>query len=224
VADDYLPTDDEELRRMIRAEIEQRDRQRQEQTQQREAARAVSADAERRRRIYLEELRRYYQNKPGYREVIREDGEMDWVPESEVRQGERLFDEVLEDPGEAKKRLRVVVATALLIVILIAAILYLFLAEKRATIQVTCNVPGAQVILDAAPLQLFTDATIKEIPAGEHVVTVQKPGYVVIGEPIRKVTLRGSKSIVLSFTLQPEERGMDSATGGQSGRQKQGSP
>lgn len=207
MADDFLPVDDEELRRSIRAEIEARDRHRQQQDELKQAARSAGDHAGRRRRIYQEELRRYYQNRPGYREVIREDGEIDWIPEIEARQGEKLFDEVLEDPAEAKKRLGAILSVSALLVAAAVVIFFLFLSNRTGAIQVVANVPGAQVVLDATPLDFFTNATVKEIPAGEHVVTVQKAGYIVLGEPIQRIKLHGGRTEVLSFTLEPKTAG-----------------
>lgn len=199
------PENDEELRRQIRKEIEERDKLRQRQQERHESARSVNAEAEKRRRIYQEEIRKYYQNRPGYREIVREDGEVDWVPENEAALSEQLFDEVLEDPDVAKKRMKIFLFLSAVFILLIIAGLYSILHQPNGTIIVECNVPDAQIVLDTDKLNLYANATLAEIPAGEHVVTVVKPGYRIEGDPIRKVELKGGKTITLSFVLQPED-------------------
>ncbi len=193
---------DEELRRIIRAEIEQRDRERTRQTQRREQARNADVSAERRRQIYQEELRQYYSNRPGYREIVGEDGETDWVSESEVQKSERLFDEALADPLDVRKRLKFTMAAGAVVIAALAAIFFFVLAAKTGSISVSTNVPDAQIILDTVLSENFTNTTI-DVPEGEHVVTVQKAGYVIEGEPVQTVTIRGGKTISLTFTLLP---------------------
>lgn len=202
--DNQLPQDDEELRRQIRAEIEERDRQRQMKSRQNESARSANEEAEKRRRIYQEELRKYYQDKPGYRQVVREDGETDWVPEHEARRDAELFEEVLEDPDEARSRMKWIVMLAAAVVIVFAVGIYMMLHENKGNIQVTCNMRGAEVILDTTPLGQYTDYTIREVPAGEHVVTVALDGYKVQGDPVRHLRLKGGKTEQLSFVLTPD--------------------
>jgi len=197
------PQNDEELRRIIRGEIEQRDRERTRQTQQRERARNADVSAERRRQIYQEELRQYYSNRSGYREIVSEDGELDWVPESEIQNSERLFDEALADPLDVRKRLKFTMAAAAFLVVVLGAVFFFVLAAKTGSISVSTNVPDAQIILDTVPLEHFTNTTIEEVPEGEHVVTVQKASYMIEGEPVQRVTIRGGKTISLTFTLLP---------------------
>ncbi|RJP81330.1 MAG: PEGA domain-containing protein [Candidatus Zixiibacteriota bacterium] len=204
MADEHPPiSDDEELRQSIRREIEERDRQRHEQNEKRESVRSANAEAEKRRRIYQEELRRYYQDKPGYREVIRDDGEVDWVPEAEVRHNAALFDEVLEDPDVARKKMRYVLLASAGVLAILAAVIFAFLSEGSGNIQVITNVPGAQIIIDGQPRDLLTDAVIEEEPAGEHYVTVALEGYRIQGQPVRRVDLKGGKTEVLHFNLAP---------------------
>ena len=204
--DEFESRNDEELRRSIRAEIEQRDRNRARLTQQQAHARNAESSAERRRQIYQEELRRYYAQKPGYREILREDGESDWLPESEIQRSEALFDEALADPLDIRKRLKLSLAAGAAGIAILAAIFFFVLAAKTGSISVSANVPDAQIILDTVPLQHFTNMTIEQVTEGEHVVTVQKEGFVIVGEPVQKITVRGSKTISLTFTLQPAAR------------------
>jgi len=206
--------DDEELRRQIRAEIELRDKERSKARQQREERKAANETAERKRRIYREELHRYYQNRPGYKKIIRDDGEPDWIPVDQVDKEEELFDEVLEDPLEARKRQKAIFLIFALLAVAVSVFFYLLLHEGKGTIQVYCNVPEARIILDAAPTQFYTTASgsggfaaiLKEVPSGEHFITVDKSGYVVDGEAIRKIELGGGDSEIITFTLVPQSQ------------------
>jgi hypothetical protein len=201
--EEFESRSDEELRRAIRAEIEQRDRERTRQSQERAQDRNSGLSAERRRQIYQEEMRRYYAQRPGYREIVREDGESDWVPESEIQKSEALFEEALADPLDVRKRLRLSLAAGAAAVAILAAIFFFVLAAKTGSISVSANVPDAQIILDTVPLQHFTNTTIEEVPEGEHVVTVRKEGYAIVGEPVQRITVRGGKTLAMAFTLRP---------------------
>lgn len=212
--------DDNELRRAIRAEIEQRDKERQKNRQRKEEQRNASEMAERKRRIYREELHRYYLNRPGYRKVVGEDGEPDWVPVEEANESNLVYDEVLEDPTEARKGQKIMWSLSVVFVLVMAVILYAMLHEGKGTIQVYCNIPQAQIILDASATDNYTQmssdntfsATIGEVPAGEHLITVEKPGYQIDGEIVRRIELRGGKQVAVTFNLIPiadSETGQD---------------
>jgi hypothetical protein len=201
--DESLPRDEEELRRQIRSEIEQRDKQRQQVTKNRDSARSANLEAEKRRRIYQDELRKYYQDKAGYREIIRDDGEVDWVPEAEAQQAAELFDEVLEDPDEARSRMKWFIILGSIVVVVFIALMYFILHERTGIVQVRSNVPRAQIILDTTPLDRFTDEVIKEVPTGEHVITVALNGYKVQGSPV-KFKLKGGETEIFNFTLIPD--------------------
>ena len=206
--------DDEELRAEIRAEIEQRDRERSKERQQREEQRNANELAERKRRIYSEEMHRYYLNRPGYKKVIREDGEPDWIPIEQEAEEQELFDEVMEDPIDARKKQRGIFLITVLIIVAASVIIYLLLHEGKGTIQIYCNVPDARVIMDATPTQSLTaaggdsgfTAILKEVPSGQHLITVDKPGYVVDGESIQKVEIRGGENKIITFVLVPQSQ------------------
>jgi len=199
-------SDDEDLRRSIRAEIEQRDLLRKESYQQRATRRSDNAEAERKRRIYQDELRKFYQNREGYREVIGEDGEVDWIPEEESSTSEMLLDEVLEDPAVARRRLKLSLGFTALLVLAVVTSVYLFLHEGSGSIQVLCNVTDARIILDGTPIGHGINDLIEEVPAGEHVITIEKPGYRIEGQTVRKIELKGGGKEVVLFTLVPVVR------------------
>jgi hypothetical protein len=81
--------------------------------------------------------------------------------------------------------------------------MYFILHERTGTIQVNSNMARAQIILDTTPLDLYTSDVIKEVPTGEHVITVALAGYMVPGGPI-KFKLKGGEVEVFNFNLVPD--------------------
>lgn len=193
-------SEDEEFRRAIRAEIEQRDQELIKARRKKINQKLRDEKAEIKRRIYLEEKRKYYQNRAGYREVVDEDGETDWIPEG-AEEDELLYDENINVPSDIRSWKKVFYVVAVLFIAIIGGALYLILHEGKGTIHVTCNVPQARIILNAAPTEYFTDATIEQIPAGQHLITVEKPGFTIDGEMIQKINLKSGEDKVINFIL-----------------------
>jgi hypothetical protein len=202
--------DEDQLRKEIRAEIEQREQELLKAREHKRDTRQFDV-AERKRQIYQEELRNFYKQRPGYREVVGESGEIDWVREEDERKD--LFDEVLEDPADARKRQKLFMIVGALVTITLALIIFLLLHQGEGSIQVRCNLPDAQIVLDATPLSTRPGELIEQIPAGEHVVTVTKEGYKVVGQEVIKVTLRSGENLVLNFTLEPNKDGKADSKG-----------
>ncbi len=204
-------SEEEELRRAIRAEIEQRDLERAKAQQRRELQRIANEKAELKRRLYREEMERYYANRPGYKKIIGEDGEPEWVHEDELRDSEQLLDEVFEDPLEArKKQKRMLLFFGLGFIVLLACIYYL-LSPGRGSIIVTSNIPGATIILDAASTHRYTNDTIPAVPTGEHYVSVEKKGYRIVGDALIIVNVKRGRDHRVSFVLEPEPLGLSGA-------------
>lgn len=195
---------EEELRRSIRQEIQQRDREKKILQRKREEHKITVAQAERKREIYLEELKNYYKGKPGYREVIGEDGEIDYIPEEEVDESARLYDVELEDPGIGRRKQKIFIISAFFLAIMSLVVLYFILSAGTGTIQVTCNLAEARIILDANPTEYYTDTIIEEVPAGEHLITVEKAGFKIQGEMIQEIELRKGANVAVSFFLVPD--------------------
>ncbi len=195
---------EEELRRAIRAEIEQRDLENRRQQQRKQARKEASEHAEAKRRIYKEELRRYYQNRPGYKEIMGEDGETEWVAEDEAKDNEILFDPVAEDPMQARKFQKYLFLVFSVVIIMAGALLIYLLGEGEGTIIVTCNVKGAAIVLDAVNTNYYTDDTVYDVPSGEHFVTVEKSGYRIVGDEVTRVDIRKGEDVRVSFILEVE--------------------
>lgn len=113
-----------------------------------------------------------------------------------------------DDPIRARKTQIITLFFGLFTAALVGSGLYFILHEGIGTIQVVCNVPEARVVMDAANTEYYTDAILQGIPAGEHLITVEKPGYRIEGEWIRRVELKSGEEAVLSFVLVPVDDGM----------------
>jgi hypothetical protein len=204
MSDEPKYPEEEELRRAIRAEIEQRDLERAKAKQRRELQKLASEKAELKRRIYREEMERYYADRPGYKKVIGEDGEPEWVHEDELKESEHLVEEIFEDPFEARKKQKRMLVFFLLGFIVILAGIYYLLSPGKGSIEVTSNIPGALIILDAASTHHYTNDTIPQVPAGEHYVSVEKEGYRIVGDALRIVKVKRGRNHRVSFVLEPE--------------------
>ncbi|MFH1862820.1 MAG: hypothetical protein ABH878_08420 [bacterium] len=195
--------DDEEFRRQIREEIEQRERERRHTQHQREVKRESDAEAERKRQIYREEMRKFYKNRPGYVEIVGEDGEVDWVPEEEATVNQELPDVVLEDPEVSKKWVRLSLVFIALLFITISITLFLIFYEGKGTIQVQCNVTDVQVFLDDELVDGGNEIPIEDVSAIEHFIRIEKDGYEVVGKAVQRFRLKRGEQKILTFVLQP---------------------
>ncbi|TKJ39850.1 hypothetical protein CEE37_11270 [candidate division LCP-89 bacterium B3_LCP] len=196
--------DDEELRKAIRAEIEQRDREKQKAKLKKESQKAAGAIADRKRDIYREELRRYYENRPGYKEIINEDGETEWITKEEVSENGQLYDADIEDPSNAMKMQKAWVLVAIILFLGIAIGLYAVLHEGKGSIRVECNIPEATIIIDAVNTGYYADFVLEEVAAGKHLITVEKAGFKIEGDIIQRIDLKAGESMLVSFTLVPD--------------------
>ncbi len=212
MSDQERYSDEEELRRSIRAEIEQRDLERRRSQRKKDARKSASEQAETKRRIYREELNKYYQNRPGYKEVIGEDGETEWIHEEEAKENSELFDQVVEDPIHARRSQKLNLIIYGIVAVLAAIFIVFLLYEGEGTILVSSNVKGASIILDAVPTDKQTDATVVEVSAGEHLITVEKEGYQIVGEAVIEVDLKKGENKLVTFILEPVHEGGEEPT------------
>jgi hypothetical protein len=190
--------DEEQLRQEIRAEIKERE----EALKARQDKLKVQEPdlADRKRKLYQEELRNYYQQRPDYREIIRDNGEVDWVPKDDVT----LFDDVLEDPAEAKKRQKLFILITLLFAISAGLVIFLLLNTGSGSVKVVCNIPDAKILLDAASVQQKPGEPIPQVSAGDHVISVAKEGFHLVGPQVQKFSLKNRQTLEIKFTLEPD--------------------
>ena len=77
---------------------------------------------------------------------------------------------------------------------------HLDLVEAIGSIAVTSTPTGAAIFLDGAETGQTTDVTLTGVPAGEHTVTVTKPGY---ADATATVTVEHDKTVPVHFGLVP---------------------
>ncbi len=78
------------------------------------------------------------------------------------------------------------------------ATLHLDLARAAGSIAVTSAPDGGAIFLDGTDTGRTTNATLEDVPAGDHTVTVKKPGY---ADASKTVTVADNETATVSFAL-----------------------
>lgn len=94
--------------------------------------------------------------------------------------------------------------TGALILIIVGGLLFIF-ADPPGSVRITSNVKGAVIILNSYPTEFTTDATLNDISPGEHLFSVEKPGYRIVGKFVRKLKMYPNGSDSLHFILEKIE-------------------
>ncbi|MBI5059035.1 hypothetical protein HZB60_04545 [candidate division KSB1 bacterium] len=201
------PREEEELRNLVRRELESREQLRGgEAGERRLRVQSGSLSAER-RRVIEEEIAAFYHARGVYHPYRNEDGETEWLTEEEVTERERQIPVDIEEleVGQRRIRTRVLISVGLAVVGLI--LLFVLLRDRTGGIQVISNVKGATVLLDGSATEYQTDAHLRHLPVGPHLISLAKAGFVADGEATVRVDLRpGSDMIVtLQMKLNPLE-------------------
>ena len=194
------PREEEQLRQLIRKELENRERLRTPTASQLDNG-TVS---EERRRVIEDEIAAFYQSRGGFKPFTNEQGDVEWLTESEAREREQQIPVDMEEleAGQRRVRLRVVIMSVLFF--LGVLLLLLVMKEKTGSIQVISNVPGATIILDGSPTEFVTDFKLQKLTAGSHLISVTKPGYVPEGQASVRVELRAGQDEVVVLRLRPQ--------------------
>lgn len=132
------------------------------------------------RKIYLREKDKFFENKPEYVKITNEIGEPEWVKESELkkREGYFNFEEDMEDASTHKKRLYKKTLVYLIVIGSIITVLFLKFVTNVGYVEVETNVKGALIYIDKFPTGLKTDNTIEELTVGEHTIFIELDGYI----------------------------------------------
>jgi hypothetical protein len=198
------PLTEEEIRRLVQREISEREKIRDLEKRIQDERGRAKEEIERHRQIIEEEKRRYYESHPEYHEYINENGELEWLTTEEIRQREMLFDDEIEELESGKKRAQVYLLLGFGLFLVAVVIIIALLTEKTGSIQVISNVKGARIILDSAPVEQVTDAIFTDIPVGKHVISVEKPGYKIAGDPSQQVNLTAHEKEIVIFMLEED--------------------
>ena len=194
------PKEEEQLRQLIRKELENRERLRRRTSSRLDDA-ALSED---RRRVIEDEIADFYRDKGGYKAVTNEHGDIEWLTEAEAREREQQIPVDMEEleVGQRRVRMRVVILSVLFFVAVM--LMFIALSEKTGDIQVISNVPEAIIVLDGTSTEYHTDFKLERLSAGPHVISITKPGYVPDGPANVRIDLRAGKTEIAALKLTPK--------------------
>ena len=196
------PREEEELRNLVRRELEARDRLHSERTDDLRARRESGGFSEDRRRIIEEEVEAFYREK-GYRRYESEDGEVEWLSDEELRDREGQLPVDMEELTVEQRRVRNRFIFILLLAFCAVVLLFVLMRDRTGSLQIVCNVPGAAVHLNGSPSEFVTDCRMDHLPVGPLLVSVSKYGYLADGPAARRVNVSGGQTEVVVLKLKP---------------------
>jgi hypothetical protein len=197
------PHEEEELRNLVRRELEARDRMQSERTDDLRARRESGGFSEERRGIIEEEVEAFYRQK-GYRRYESDDGEVEWLSDEELREREGQLPVDMEELTVEQRRVRNRFIFILLLAFCGAVLLFVLLRDRTGSLQIVCNVPGATVHLNGSPTEFVTDCRMEHLPVGPILISVSKYGYLSDGPSARRVNVRSGQSEVVVLKLKPQ--------------------
>jgi hypothetical protein len=195
--------EEEELRSLVRRELEARERLHSERTDDLRARRESGGFFEDRRRIIEEEIEAFYREK-GYRRYENEDGEVEWLSDEELRDREGQLPVDMEELAVEQRRVRNRFVFILLLAFCGAVLLFVLMRDRTGSLQIVCNIPGATVHLNGSPTEFVTDCRMDHLPAGPVLVSVSKYGYLPDGPAARRVKVNGGQTEVIVLKLKPQ--------------------
>jgi hypothetical protein len=194
------PREEDELRQLIRKELESREELRKQRTR---LATGVPEMNEERRKVIEAEIEAFYRARGGYLRVENEEGEVEWLSEQELSERERQIPVDMEELEEGQRRVRWRMVALIALGFICLILLFFILHDSTGTIQVICNIPGATITIDGSATEFVTDARLDHLRAGPHLITVSKFGYVPDGQRAARVDLKPDGSAVVTLKLKP---------------------
>jgi hypothetical protein len=194
--------EEEELRHLIRKELEKRGQVTDdaEYRHVRHGSQVVSKD---RRRIIEDEIEAFYLAKGGYQRVENEEGEIEWLTDSEIREREGQIPVDMEELEVGQRRVRNRLVMLVVLACCAFALLIILMRDRTGSIQVICNVPNASIVLNGSPTELHTNARMDRIAVGPYLISLSKYGYVPDGAASAKVELRAGQEEIVRLNLKP---------------------
>jgi hypothetical protein len=131
--------------------------------------------------IFYKERESFCQDKDGYKKIINNIGEEEWISEEDLkkRDGYLNFEEDMDDAIVHQKRLlkRYLFVSLLLILISLAGISYF--VKNEGFIEVNSNRVGVKIFMDNELIGLTSDkvTTIEKVVTGNHVIKLEKLGF-----------------------------------------------
>jgi len=197
------PREEEELRHLIRKELESRERMRGDEAGYQQARRDAKGLSAERRLIIEEEIESFYRTHGGYEQFLNEDGEIEWLTPEEMREREGQIPVDMEELEAGQRRVRNRLVLLVVLGFAAIALLIVLLRDRTGSIQVICNVPGATIVLNGSPTELHTDARLDRLPVGPQLVSVYKYGYVADGSQNARVEVRAGGEEIVRLNLKP---------------------
>jgi hypothetical protein len=197
------PREEEELRNLVRRELEARQRLHRERTDDLRARRESGGFSEERRRIIEEEVEAFYREK-GYRRYESDDGEVEWLSDDELLDRERQLPVDMEELAVEQRRVRNRFVFILLLGFCGVVLLFLLMRERSGSLQILCNVPGATVLLNGSPTEFVTDCRMDHLPTGPILISIAKYGYLPDGLAAKRVSISAGDTEVVVLKLKPQ--------------------
>lgn len=205
------PREEQELRDLIRKELENRDRLRGEQLAERTKHAAEHWSAER-QRVIEDEIAAFYRAKGGYQRHVSDDGDVEWLTAAELDERGKQIPVDMEELEVGQRRVRNRLVAFIVLAIVAVVLLFVLLRDRSGSVEVICNVP-ATIYLNGSSTEFQTDNRLTHLPVGPHIISVGRSGYLPDGAGSARVDLRAGQTEIVVFKLKPMET--DSGRGSQ---------
>lgn len=155
------------------------------------------------KKIYEEELDRFYQGKKGYKKYRNHLGEIRWLTAAEVEKEEESLEEVITTRQIiARYALWLGAALLLLLAGWFTASRFEVIAPKGFVV-ISLNEPRAQLYIDHNLAAGFQPGQTYQLTSGEHLISLLLPGYKSVPAE-QKISLAENDTVRLSFRLEAE--------------------
>jgi hypothetical protein len=198
-------SEEQRLRELVRRELEARERMKAPDASPK-SAQWSQTDAER-QKIIADEIRRYYEARGNYQSFTNEEGEAEWLTAEEIAERQMQIPVDVEELEEGQKHVRAHFLVIALLGFLILTLMIFAMRERTGSVQVISNVPGSTIVLDGTATEFRTDFMLKDLSPGAHLISVQKMGYGIVGDPARRIEVEAGEEKIVIFELQPRNGG-----------------
>jgi hypothetical protein len=192
------------LRELIRKELENREALKDSGENALRDRRESAEMSDERRRIIDDEIQAFHKRHGRAKEYLNDEGNVEWLSEEEIVNREKQLPVDMEEleVGQQHVRNRVMLLSLLLFVGLV--LMFVALRERTGSVQVICNIPRATICLNGSATEYLTDFTLKSLPAGSHLISIAKPGYVPDGVKSATVKITAGAEEIVVLKLKPE--------------------
>jgi len=202
-----MAINEEKARQLIREELMRREEQRRSRINVHEQYKLGTEDEEKLMRIQREEERAFYKNSKDHFEYVNEVGEIEFLTRDEIRAREGYFDyeQQVENIDDEKKRVLKKLFVVIAGVFVFLFLLFLYMQPDVGQLAVVSNIQGASIVLDGQETGSVTNDILPDLSAGEHLVTLQKFGYMVKGDYVKTVQIRRNHETSILLEMIPVE-------------------